>query len=161
MHKPLARKTVRTIEAALLEEKSTAISEIVRIIQDLASKAFSISTSELSQLIGRDPTITEKVISAANTMGFNPTGPSISTITEAIHTTGFEKVRNLAISILLVQNASAAANSFEQRESASLAVCSGLLAQQLTEHGDDSIDPEPETGAGASAARGRFAPHCR
>ncbi len=142
MNSALARKTIRSIETALEEEKTTAISEIVRIIQELASKAFSISTTELSQLIGRDPTITEKVISAANTMGFNPMGPSICTIPEAIHTIGFEKARNLAISILLIENASAAQNSFEQRESASLAVCSGLLAQRLTEKRDSGLDPD-------------------
>ena len=67
----LAKQTISTIERSLDNKQSTAINEIIQIIQELASKAFSISIPELSQLIGRDTTITERVISAANTLGFN------------------------------------------------------------------------------------------
>lgn len=124
------------------KEQSTAINEVIKIIQELASKAFSISVSELSELITRDSTITAKVISAANTLGFNPSGSTVSTVTEAIHTIGFEKVRNLSISILLVENAGQSLNADEQREIAAMALASGLMAQQLIEQMDSSVDPE-------------------
>ncbi len=142
MNNDLAEETISRIEQALEEEQSTAINEIVQIIQELAAKAFSISVSELSQLIGRDPTITEKVISASNTLGFNPSGMPITTITEAIHTVGFEKIRNLAISILLVENAGHRLNSYEHREMAAISVCSGLMAQNLIQKLPNKIDPE-------------------
>ncbi|MDQ8201620.1 HDOD domain-containing protein [Pelagicoccus sp. SDUM812003] len=142
MSNPLAKKTIAAIEAALDDDKSSAISEIIQIIQELANKAFSISISELSQLIGRDPTITERVISAANTMGFNPSGTPIHTISEAIHTVGFEKIRNLAISLMLAENAGQSLNTYEQREIAALSVCSGMLAQRLATESGTSVDTE-------------------
>ncbi len=142
MSNDLAKETIATIEQALEEKQSTAINEIIQIIQELAAKAFSISVPELSQLIGRDPTITEKVISASNTIGFNPNGAPILTITEAIHTVGFEKIRNLAISILLVENAGHRLNSYEHREMAAMSVCSGLMAQKLIDKLPGKLDPE-------------------
>lgn len=143
MPNDLARKTISTIQNALENNsQATAINEVIQIIQELASKAFSISVSELSELISRDSSITEKVISSANTLGFNPSGVQISTITQAIHTIGFEKIRNLSISILLVENAGKNLNSEEQREMASMSVCSGLMAQQLVDQIGSDISPE-------------------
>lgn len=142
MSNSLANETISKIEEALEEDRTTAISEIIQIIQELAGRAFSISVPELSQLIGRDPTITAKLISAANTLGFNPSGTSIHTISEAIQTVGFEKIRNLAISLLLAENAGQTLNTYEQREMAALSVCSGLLAQELMQEMNPSIDTE-------------------
>jgi len=127
----LARKTVNEIQRALDDKRTTAITEIIQLIQQLAAKAFSISVGELSQLIGRDPAITEKVISSANTLGYNPGGLAVTTISDAIHTVGFEKIRNLAISLMLAENAGAGSNTYEQRNVAALSVCSGMLAQEL------------------------------
>ncbi len=137
-----ARQTVAAIEAALESNETTAIAEIIQIIHTLAARAFKISIPELSQLIGRDPTITEKVISAANTLGFNPHATPISTVSQAIHTIGFEKVRNLTISLMLTQNAGHWRNTPEQREMAAIAVCSGMLAQTLVQQRESSIDDE-------------------
>lgn len=138
----LARKTIIEIESALADEKTTAITEIIQLIQQLAAKAFSISIGELSLLIGRDPAMTEKIISSANTLGFNPSGAAISTISDAIHTVGFEKVRNLAISLMLAENAAKGGNTYEQRQVAALCVCSGMLAEQLHQAPEGSSDSE-------------------
>lgn len=127
----LARKTITEIQAALEDKQTAAITEIIQIIQQLAAKAFTISVGELSQLIGRDPTITEKVISAANTLGYNPGGLAVTTISDAIHTVGFEKIRNLAISLMLAENSGLGRNTYEQRNNAALSVCSGMLAGEL------------------------------
>ncbi|MBK1879219.1 HDOD domain-containing protein [Pelagicoccus mobilis] len=127
----LARKTIIEIQSALEDKQTAAITEIIQLIQQLAAKAFSISIGELSQLVGRDPTITEKVISSANTLGYNPGGLAVSTISDAIHTVGFEKIRNLAISLMLAENAAQNRNTYEQRNAAALSVCSGMLAERL------------------------------
>lgn len=143
MPNDLAKQTISTIENALENNsQATAISDVIQIIQELASKAFSISVSELSTLISKDPSIIEKVISSANTLGFNPSGSPITTITEAIHTIGFEKIRNLSISILLVENAGKNLNSNEQKEMAAMAISSGLMAQQLVDQIGSDINPE-------------------
>lgn len=127
----LARKTIGAIETALANDKTAAITEIIQLIQRLAAKAFSISISELSELIGHDPTITERLISSANTLAYNPTGVAVSTISDAIHTVGFEKIRNLAISLMLAENAARGSTAYDQRQAAALCVCSGMLASQL------------------------------
>lgn len=143
MSEDLAQKTVSTVEKALgNKQQSTAINDVIHIIQELASKEFSISVTELSELISRDSSITAKVISAANTLGFNPSGTPVAKVTEAIHTIGFEKVRNLSISILLVENAGQSLNEEEQREIAAMSLASGLMAQQLIEQMDSSVSPE-------------------
>lgn len=142
MLNPLARKTVSRIEQALGDEQTSAISEIIQIIQQISARAFSISVLELAEIIGSDPTITEKVISAANTLGFKHGGAQIGTIAEAIHKTGFEKIRNLAISLMLTDNANKNVNGHEQREMAAIAVCSGLLSTSIITEKDSSIDPD-------------------
>lgn len=131
MSASLANKTVLSVASALADERSAAINEIIQLIQQLAAKAFSISIEELSELVSRDPTITEKVISSANTLGYNPTGIPINTVSDAIHTVGFEKIRNLSISLMLAENAGTLANTYEQRNAAALCACSGMLAREL------------------------------
>lgn len=111
-------------------------------MQELASKAASISINELSELIGRDPSITEKIISASNTIAFKVGGDRISAISEAVHALGFQRIRNLAVSILLVESAAEAMNPYEQREIASMSFCSGLMAQSLTKSESLPLDPE-------------------
>lgn len=131
MSQSLANQTVLAIESALADERSAAINEIIQLIQQLASKAFTISIEDLSELVSRDPTITEKVISCANTLGYNPTGKPVTTVSDAIHTVGFEKIRNLAISLMLAEKAGTLVNTYEQREAAALCACSGMLAREL------------------------------
>lgn len=84
----------------------------------------------------------EKIISASNTITFKVGGDRISAIPEAIHALGFERIRNLAISILLVENSSQLLNPYEQREIAGLSICSGLMAQFLARNENFSLDPD-------------------
>lgn len=130
---PLAEKTFHRITAALEEGKTTCVAEIVRMIKEMASKYDTIIVQELADMIGRDVTLTAKVISSANMLGYNPTGVQVTTITEAIHIVGFHTIRNLAISIMLAENAGEGLyNPEDKREVAALALCSGILAERLT-----------------------------
>ena len=142
MDNPLARQTISAIEDALSDKRTAAISDIIQIVQELASKAASISINELSELIGRDPSITEKIISASNTIAFKVGGDRISAISEAVHALGFQRIRNLAVSIMLVESAANAMNPYEQREIASLSFCSGLMAKSLAHSESLPLDPE-------------------
>jgi HD-like signal output (HDOD) protein len=74
----LARHNISTIEKALLDKRSAAISEIIQIVPKLSSQASSISINDLSELIGRDPSTMEKIISASNTISFKVGGPRIA-----------------------------------------------------------------------------------
>jgi HD-like signal output (HDOD) protein len=86
---------------------------------------------ELATLIGKDLVVTAKVIAAANTIGYNPAGVPVTTITEAIHVIGFNKIRQLAVSLLLMESANRSLNAKEKREIAALALCSGLMAEAV------------------------------
>jgi hypothetical protein len=138
---PLANQTVARIQQALRTNEAASLPEVIKLIEELSSRAFTISVQELADLISRDTMVTAKVIQAANTFGFNPFGHTVTTVTQAIHVVGFNKIRNLALSMLLIEKALHGSQPEALRESAALALCSGLFAQALTSlHADQ--DPE-------------------
>ncbi|MDQ8179330.1 HDOD domain-containing protein [Pelagicoccus sp. SDUM812005] len=140
---PLARKTLRRLNEAIEGGQTGAMPEIVQTVRKLSGQIATVSIQDLSEIIERDPSVTEKVISAANTFGYNPSGIEIGTITEAIHTVGFDRIRNLTLTVMLAQNAGKGMDSEQQREMASLSVCSGLLAQNLVSSSElFSCDPD-------------------
>lgn len=128
---PLAQKTIKHVAAKLESGEAAGLSEIVELIQKLSSNAYETSVQELGMLIGKDVVVTAKVIAAANTIGYNPSGVEVTTITQAIHVIGFNKIRQLAVSLLLVENANRTLNPKEKREIAALALCSGLMAESV------------------------------
>jgi HD-like signal output (HDOD) protein len=135
----LAQQTINRVAAGLEAGEAAGLSEIVELIQQLAGHALDTSVQELAGLIGKDLVVTAKVITAANTMGYNPTGVEVASITQAIHVIGFNKIRQLAISLLLIENAERTLNPSEKREIAALALCSGLMAESVMEkHGTNS-----------------------
>lgn len=135
----LAQQTIKRVSAGLEAGEAAGLSEIVELIQQLSSHALDTSVQELAKMIGKDLVVTAKVITAANTMGYNPTGVEVSSIAQAIHVIGFNKIRQLAISLLLIENAERTLNPAEKREIAALALCSGLMAESVMEkHGTNS-----------------------
>jgi len=135
----LAQQTIKRVSAGLEAGEAAGLSEIVELIQQLSSNALDTSVQDLAAMIGKDLVVTAKVITAANTMGYNPTGIEVSTITQAIHVIGFNKIRQLAISLLLIENAERTLNPGEKREIAALALCSGLMAESVMQkHGSNS-----------------------
>jgi len=135
----LAQQTINRIAAGLEAGEAAGLSEIVELIQQLSGPALNTSVQELASLIGKDLVVTAKVITAANTMGYNPTGVEVATLGQAIHVIGFNKIRQLAISLLLIENAERTLNPSEKREIAALALCSGLMAESVMQrHGTNS-----------------------
>ena len=135
----LAQQTIKRVSDGLEAGEAAGLTEIVELIQQLSGQALNTSVQELAALIGKDVIVTAKVITAANTMGYNPTGVEISTISQAIHVIGFNKIRQLAVSLLLIENAERTLNPTEKREIAALALCSGLLAESVMEkHGTNN-----------------------
>ncbi|MFT3867934.1 MAG: HDOD domain-containing protein [Nibricoccus sp.] len=135
----LAQQTIKRVSDGLESGESAGLSEIVALIQQLSGPALDTSVQDLATMIGKDLVVTAKVIVAANTIGYNPTGVEVSTITQAIHVIGFNKIRQLAVSLLLIENAERTLNPTEKREIAALALCSGLMAESVMEkHGSTS-----------------------
>lgn len=136
----LQSQTLHRIRNAMQGGTFVGMPEVLRLIQELSTKAFSISLNELAEIIEQDVAVTARIIGTANTVAFNPTGAQVATVSQAIQITGFEKVRNLAISYLLADSATQPIASEEQRETAAFALASGLFAQSLAVQ--RGFDPE-------------------
>ena len=130
---PRARQTLDRVAAGLDGGAVAGIAEIVKLVEALSANALTISVSEMAELIEKDVVVSSKVISAANTLGYNPSGVPVSSISQAIHVIGFSKIRMLAMSLLLMENAERSVSSSAQREISTLALTSGMLAQAWSE----------------------------
>lgn len=128
-----AQQTLRRVAEGLEGGNVAGIAEIVKLVEALAANAVNISVQELAELIEKDVVVTAKVISAANTLGYNPSGVEVSSIQQAIQVIGFSKIRMLAMSLLLMENAERSHGADAQRETATLALTSGMLAQSWAE----------------------------
>lgn len=63
--------------------------KVIRLIQEISSKATDISIEELTELMNRDMTVTRKVMVSANKIAFNPLGGvPVQTASQAVHMMG-------------------------------------------------------------------------
>jgi hypothetical protein len=137
----LARITLSRIEAAMDSGEAPCLPELVQIIHSLSTKATSVSVEDLADRIERHVAVMARVIAAANTFGFNPGHAEITTLRQAIQVIGFDRIRSLVTSLLLVRHAVDHATAHEQRGAALGAVISGLMCQTIA--ADRAIvDPE-------------------
>ena len=136
-----ARQTVDRVAAGLQSGAVAGIAEIVKLVEALAANALEISVQELAELIEKDVVVTAKVLMAANTLGYNSSGVQVTSIAQAIHVIGFTKIRLLALSLLLMENAERRMPTSEQRDASTLALTSGMVAQSWAEqHGRRDAD---------------------
>ncbi len=74
----------------------------VNAINDVVSKD-ATSTSDLSRIILRDANLTARVLRLANSATYNVTGSKISTVSRAIIYLGFNLVRDLSMSLAIIE----------------------------------------------------------
>ena len=137
----LAQRTLQRVKDRLAASKGTGVSQMIRLIHELTSQSDSLSVQSLSELVSREPVILKKILEVANTLGYNPAGVPIDNLDIGIQVIGFEKVRNLAVSLMLAGNAEDQLNPEEVRECAALALTTGLVARELAKRGGN-FDPE-------------------
>ncbi|MEO7599970.1 MAG: HDOD domain-containing protein [Opitutus sp.] len=111
------------------KETVACLPEIVKLMRTLSRNSSEVSVPELANVIQKDPIIFMKVLSAANTLGYNPGRVPVTTVDQAIHIIGYERIRTLAMSLLLVEQTSRTQGAEEQREVAVLALTAGAIAQ--------------------------------
>ncbi len=75
----------------------------VTSISNLAASHHS-STSELASAILRDPALTARILKFANSSFYASAGPVTSTITRAVLVLGFESVRELSLSLAIIDS---------------------------------------------------------
>ncbi len=130
-HGRLAQQTIARALETLENSPSAHIAQALQIIREISGKSDRITVQQLAEAIGRDPATMTRVIRVANTLGYNPSGSEITTITHAVQLIGFERVRNLTVSLLLLDDAEGKMNAAETRDAAAMAMTSGLIAEEL------------------------------
>jgi HD-like signal output (HDOD) protein len=131
MHTPLAARTLERASAALQTARIACLPEIVKLLRTLAGKSDEVSVSELAEIIQNDAVVMSKVIGAANTLAYNPNAVQVSNVIQAIHVIGYERIRSLAMSLMLAEQAARGRTAEEQREIAAQALIAGCLAQSM------------------------------
>ncbi len=133
MLEPLsARQTLDRARAIMQAGRGAALPELLKIIETLSLNLSEVTISELGELIEKDAVVLAKIISVANTLAHNPGISPLATLSQAIHQVGYNRIRTIAVSLMLLDTAGAA-NPPEQRDAAAHALCAGLLAQGAAE----------------------------
>lgn len=127
-----AANTVQRVRAGLESQQQVPmVSQLVRLIRDISGKAEKMSIDELVEAVSAEPTTLARVMSMASTMVYNPGGGEIASLHQAVLAVGFEQVRRLAISILLLENAQSKFSEEANRDLAGTALVSGLIAAEM------------------------------
>ncbi len=115
---------------------STSIAEINRIVSSETS-----STSRLTSIILQDFSLTSKLLKVVNAAVFAQFGGAVNTISKAVTILGFESVRNIAASLILIEFLQNKSQASQLKEEISTAILASIVALQLAV-GRDIKDPE-------------------
>ncbi len=129
----LADRTLARIAAGLRDNQTVCLARVVELIREITARPDTISVQHLEELIERDVAVVAEILRVANTIGYNPEGVEVETVGQAIQTVGFMKIRNLAVSLLLLRHAGEAGHLCESREVSVMAVLCGQLAEVASE----------------------------
>ncbi len=136
-----AQQTVDRAKAALQSGAAAGLPELLSVLESLSTDYLKVNLDELSVLIEKDGAVLAKVLAAANTLAHNPTIAPVATITQANHLVGFQRIRSLTVSLMLLESTGGPRNPPEQREAAAAALCAGLFAQSCAEQ-LGTVDPD-------------------
>jgi HDOD domain len=119
----------------LRDNKPAGLPEIIVLVQTITEKAQEISIQDLASVVEKDTAILAKILSLANAFGYNPTRLPIKSVAHAIQVIGFERIRTLAVSLLLFEQARETQATDERRVVAACALFSGSFAKAAAERG--------------------------
>ena len=136
-----AQQTLDRARSALQSGRGAGMPELLKLIETLSTDLHKVTIGELVELIEKDVAVMTRVISVANTLAHNPGIKPLTSLTHAIHQIGFQRIRSLAVSLMLIENTGRDANPPEQRDAAAQALTAGLIAQGSA-RSLGMIDPE-------------------
>lgn len=108
-----------------------ALSGIISEINQIVSSE-SESTSKLAGVILHDLALTNKLLKLVNAASYGQFGGTINTISKAVVILGFETVRNIATSLILLEFLQNKPQATQLKEEIVKAVFSGVVAAQLS-----------------------------
>jgi serine/threonine protein kinase len=108
-----------------------ALSESVERIQRVAGSE-NESLAKLSSEILKDVALTNKLLRLVNTAYFSSAGGSVSTVSRAVALIGFAGIRNMAMSLVLVEHMQDKAHATQLKEEFLRALMAGMMASELS-----------------------------
>jgi HD-like signal output (HDOD) protein len=153
--KEKAQRTLGRVLAGMETWQAPIISQIIRIIKDISGRPDKLSVSDLAEFISSEPTTMARILAIASGLGYNPSGAEITSIHHAISIIGFDRVRTLVVSLLLLETAQSEIVAETNRELAGLALISGLVAAEMGRR-TVPVDPDLAFVCGALRNYGRM-----
>ncbi len=89
--------------ARIERENAVVLSQTVRELNKLTHSDES-SAAQLADVILRDATLTTQLIKMANTVYYNPSSQSVTTVSRAILIIGFDVIKSLCVSIKMLES---------------------------------------------------------
>lgn len=122
-----------SLEQWLQQMSGRQLPAFARTAQRIASRSTdsSSSTGDLAALILQDMSMTTRLLRMANSVLFNPGGGRIGTISRAIIVLGFDTVRDLCLSIAVIDGLLSGPNRHLVARGMGLALHAALQARQL------------------------------
>lgn len=137
-----ARATLNCVHRELQRNPAAALPRVIQLIKELSGKIDAVTVDHLAELIGQDMVTATRIMEIARTMGYNPEGVEITSIIQAIHIIGFNKIRNLAISLLISRNVSDRKIPPETQEISLISLVAAFVGQATMSRIDAMIDDE-------------------
>ncbi|HQS57467.1 MAG: serine/threonine protein kinase [Gallionellales bacterium 35-53-114] len=109
-----------------------ALSGIIHEINKIVSSE-SEGSSKLAQAILQDFSLTNKLLKLVNTVSYSQFGGQINTISKAVSILGFESVRNIAMSLILMDFIQNKSQAQDLKDDVISSFFSGIVAVQLSE----------------------------
>jgi len=109
-----------------------ALSGIIHEINKIVSSEEE-GSSKLAQAILQDFSLTNKLLKLVNTVSYSQFGGQINTISKAVSILGFESVRNIAMSLILMDFLQNKSQAQEMKDDVISSFFSGIVAVQLSE----------------------------
>ena len=107
-----------------------ALSDSVARIQRVANSE-NESLASLSSEILKDVALTNKLLRMVNTAHFSNAGGNISTVSRAVAVIGFSGIRNMAMSLVLLEHMHDKAHANQLKEEFLRSLMAGMLASEL------------------------------
>ena len=108
-----------------------ALSGIIHQINKIVSSE-SEGSSKLAQTILQDFSLTNKLLKMVNTVSYSQFGGQINTISKAVSILGFESVRNIAMSLILMDFLQNKSQAQEMKDDVISSFFAGTVAVQLS-----------------------------
>ncbi|MDZ4200900.1 MAG: HDOD domain-containing protein [Gallionella sp.] len=112
-----------------------AISSVISEVNAIVSSE-SRSTSQLASVILQDLALTNKILRVVNTAAFGQYGGAINTISKAVAILGFETVRNIAMSLILIELLQNQPQAQHLKEEVVKGILTGVVAARLSAKND-------------------------